>query len=242
MPIRPQPSTNAGSISWRRHCQARPKSPSSSESIGVQPGDLRRRVDARREAARAREPAEPDVQHVEQRSDPSQNTGSDEPTRPTTRAMWSTDLVLVAGRRRRRGRCRRRRPRSARRTPARAWPAAAPTGPTTPTAWSGTTCRGRRARGSEVLDVLLDDAAVEPPALLGRGDDGLVVHVPLADDRGQRVGRDDPGDDERDRDDAEQQQRRDRQAAQDVVVSVLRRSTAGSVEAEPASSRLQQAL
>ena len=111
------------------------------------------------------------------RSGPSQNTGNDEPTRPTSRAMWSTDLVLVAGRR------------DAERDAA---DAADEQRPKASSAVAGsrshrsdvTDCLVRNDvprspvnRLLHVRDVLLDDAAVEPPPLLGRGDDGLVVHV-----------------------------------------------------------------
>ncbi len=65
MPIRLQPSTNAGSISWRRHCHARLEVAVEQRVDRVEAGDVRRRVDARRQAARTGEPAEPDVEHVQ---------------------------------------------------------------------------------------------------------------------------------------------------------------------------------
>ena len=209
----------------------------------VQAGDLPRCVRARREAAGSGEPTEPGVQRVEQdqtepehgqrRADEPGDAGDvvDEPALVAGRHDAEDDAADGADEQRperqlERGRdalpqVRRHRLAGPERRPEVAADEAA-----------------------EELDVLLDDAAVEPPALAGSRDDALVAHLALADDRRHRVGRDDPGDDEGDRGDAEQQQRGGREAAEDVAQH--RDGPPGRALGQPRPrrprSRLQQAL
>ena len=114
---------------------------------------------------------------------------------------------------------------------------------------------GAEVAGDEIADiddVLLRNALVQAPALAGGLDDLRVVHLPLADQRSERVGLGEMREEESDGGDAEQQQRDGEEAAKDVTLHgrSCRRARRTRRRAAPISycrdsskvGRLQQAL
>ncbi len=71
---------------------------------------------------------------------------------------------------------------------------------------------------ADIDQILLGQAAVEAPTLLGGGDDIGILRRPIADDAGKRIGMGGVGDDEGDGDDAEKKERHRDQSSDDVAV------------------------
>ena len=71
---------------------------------------------------------------------------------------------------------------------------------------------------ADIDQILLGQAAVEAPALLGGGDDIGILRRAIADDARQRIGMGGMGDDEGDGDDAEKKERHRDQSSDDVAV------------------------